>query len=276
MASQWHFDPDSYLEMVRSEIPSYDRMQGLVAEASRAAAPVTRILDLGSGTGVTAASVLAEHAGATLVGLDASEQMLRHARELVPEGEFFVGELDGDLPSGDFDLVVSAFAVHHLDAAGKAALFERIAAALAPGGRFVMCDVVTPIGDVEHPVPLEDGVDLPSSVDEQLSWLRSAGLRPEVVFAEGDLAVIAADRTRGPGSGPAASAGLVEHPTGRDRDVRVDTGATRADTNRDGRVDAGRGARLRRGAGDDPGWDGETRQMLDIGLEAGREKRVHR
>jgi tRNA (cmo5U34)-methyltransferase len=91
--------------------------------------------------------------------------------------------------------VVSAFAVHHLDGPGKAALFERVADALGPGGRFVLCDVVTPEGQVEHPVPLEEGVDLPSSVDEQLSWLLAAGLQPEVAFAEDDLAVITADRS---------------------------------------------------------------------------------
>jgi tRNA (cmo5U34)-methyltransferase len=195
VGSQWHFDPDSYLAMVRAEIPRYDDLQRIVAgSSSSSGSAVRRILDLGSGTGVTAASVLAAHRGATLIGMDASEEMLRHARELVPEAEFLVGGLEGPLPPGEFDLVVSAFAVHHLDGPAKAALFERVAEALCPGGRFVLCDVVTPDVPVEHPVPLEEGVDLPSSVDDQLSWLQAAGLRPEVAFADDDLAVITADR----------------------------------------------------------------------------------
>ena len=48
------------------------------------------------------------------------------------------------LPEGPFDVVVSALAVHHLDGAEKADLFQRVTASLAPGGRFVLGDVVVP------------------------------------------------------------------------------------------------------------------------------------
>ncbi len=44
------------------------------------------------------------------------------------------------------------------------------------------------------PVPLEAGVDLPSTVDEQVAWLAAAGLEPRVVVAHDDLAIITADR----------------------------------------------------------------------------------
>ena len=195
MGEQWHFDPDSYLAMVRAEIPSYDRLQQLLADAATTGSPCTRILDLGSGTGITAASVLARHPGATLVGIDSSEEMLGYARALVPDANFLVAALEDPLPDGHFDLVVSAFAIHHLDRDAKADLFRRVADVLAPGGRFVLCDVVVPTGDVRHPVPLEPGVDLPSPLADQLDWLRAAGLTPDVVFAEDDLAVVAGDRT---------------------------------------------------------------------------------
>jgi tRNA (cmo5U34)-methyltransferase len=39
-----------------------------------------------------------------------------------------VSRLEDALPVGNIDLVVSALAVHHLDGAGKADLFARIAA----------------------------------------------------------------------------------------------------------------------------------------------------
>jgi tRNA (cmo5U34)-methyltransferase len=193
MSQQWHFDPDTYLEMVRGEIASYDDLQDALAEATRDV-PARRILDLGSGTGVTAARVLRVHPEAELVGLDASDDMLVHARRLVPGATFQVGELEGPLPPGPFDLVVSAFAVHHLPGRQKAELFERVAGALAGGGRFVLCDVVVPAEPVASPVPLEDGVDVPSTVDEQLAWLAEAGLTPSIVLAFDDLAILAADR----------------------------------------------------------------------------------
>ncbi|HEY3190579.1 MAG TPA: class I SAM-dependent methyltransferase, partial [Solirubrobacteraceae bacterium] len=77
---QFHFDPDSYAQLMAEEVPSYDALQAAVAEASAAVAPAARVLELGTGTGVTAQAVLARHPGATLVGVDASEAMLSHAR----------------------------------------------------------------------------------------------------------------------------------------------------------------------------------------------------
>jgi tRNA (cmo5U34)-methyltransferase len=196
VGNQWHFDPDSYLAMVRGEIPDYDDLQAALVEATR---PVRAraILDLGSGTGVTAHRVLAAHPGASLVGLDASPSMLAHPRALVPRASFRVGRLEDPLPRGSFDLVVSAFAIHHLDAAAKSRLFTRVASALSPGGRFVACDVVVPTRVVARPVPLEPGIDLPSGLDQQIGWLRDAGLDPDVVLAYDDLAVFAAGRAPG-------------------------------------------------------------------------------
>jgi tRNA (cmo5U34)-methyltransferase len=193
MGCQWHFDPDSYLAMVRSEIPRYDELQAALTQATANVA-ARAILDLGSGTGVTAQHILAEHPDAALVGIDSSEEMLGHARALLPKATFIVGRLEDRLPAGPFDLAVSAFAIHHLEGRRKADLFGRVASVLAPGGRFALCDVVVPEHPVAKPVPLEEGVDLPSTVDEQVTWLDRAGLHPTVVFAEDDLAVITADR----------------------------------------------------------------------------------
>ena len=192
MSNQWHFDPETYLEMVESEIPSYRRLQSTLADATTSVTART-ILDLGSGTGVTAQHVLSRHPAASLVGIDASDGMLIHARALLPGATFLVQQLEDPLPAGPFDVAVSAFAIHHLDGPGKASLFGRVASALAPGGRFVLCDVVVPTHPVATPVPLEEGVDIPSTLDEQLGWLTRAGLEPNVIWAEDDLAIVAAD-----------------------------------------------------------------------------------
>jgi tRNA (cmo5U34)-methyltransferase len=193
VGNQWHFDPDTYAALVRSEIAAYDELQGALADAS-ATVNARSVLDLGAGTGVTATAVLARHPGAALIGLDASPEMLAYARIALPEASFVVGRLEDPLPPGPFDLVVSAFAVHHLDESAKADLFRRITSVLVPGGRFVLCDVVVPDRPVERPVPLEDGFDRPSTLADQLRWLADAGLVPHVVRAENDLAVVAADR----------------------------------------------------------------------------------
>lgn len=190
---QWHLDADTYLRVVRAEVPAYDRLQALLANATvgRSVGPV---LDLGSGTGVTAEHVLRVHPRAVLVGIDASETMLAYARRRLPEATFLVGRLEDPLPDGPFDLIVSALVIHHLDDRGKRDLFRRVASALIPGGRFTFLDVVVSAAPVPRPVPIEPGVDLPSSLPDLLSWLDEAGLEAVVVADEGDLAIVAADR----------------------------------------------------------------------------------
>ena len=43
--------------------------------------------------------------------------------------------------------VVSSLAIHHLDGPGKAALFADVARALAPGGVFVVADLIEPTSE---------------------------------------------------------------------------------------------------------------------------------
>jgi tRNA (cmo5U34)-methyltransferase len=195
MGAQFHFDPDTYLSLMRAEVPRYDDLQAAVADATAAVHPTT-ILDLGSGTGATAAAVLARHPDAKVVGIDRSAAMLEHARALLPHADFLVAELEDPLPAGPYDLVTSALAVHHLDGPGKADLFGRVAAVLAPGGRFVLGDVIVPDDPSEAVTPVDGEHDRPSRIDEQAEWLARAGLRPAVVWQEGDLAVLVADAPR--------------------------------------------------------------------------------
>lgn len=193
---QFHFHPDEYLQLMRSELPAYERLQAEAAAATGSGA--TRLLELGTGTGETARQVLARHPGATLVGIDASADMLAAAR--LPGADLRVSRLEDPLPDGPFDLVFSALAVHHLDGPGKADLFARVAAVLEPGGRFVLADVVVPDDPADAVTPLSPDYDLPSRVDEQLAWMRETGLEPSLVWAERDLAVIAAVRPSASGA----------------------------------------------------------------------------
>lgn len=50
----FHFDPDSYLELMAEEVPDYARLQEETAAATVELASVRRVLDLGMGTGETA------------------------------------------------------------------------------------------------------------------------------------------------------------------------------------------------------------------------------
>jgi tRNA (cmo5U34)-methyltransferase len=193
---QFHWNPETYLTLMSQEVPEYQRLQDETAAATRGVG-AHAILELGTGTGETARRVLAEHPGARLHGIDSSSQMLALAREALASFDvaLSVRALEDPLPPGPFDLVFSALAIHHLDAAGKRALFDRVADALAPAGRFVLADVVVPEDPADVVTPIdEDGYDKPDSIADQLSWLSQAGLRARVHWSSRDLAVLVADR----------------------------------------------------------------------------------
>jgi trans-aconitate methyltransferase len=72
---QFHLDAETYLAMVRSEIGGYDALQVQLTDTTADRTAQT-ILDLGSGTGETAAAILKRHPMAKLTGIDSSEDML--------------------------------------------------------------------------------------------------------------------------------------------------------------------------------------------------------
>jgi tRNA (cmo5U34)-methyltransferase len=191
---QFHWNPDTYLELIREEVPDYEHLQAQAASATGTGA--TRVLELGIGTGETARRVLARHPTASLLGLDASPEMLAQARHALPDDrvELRVARLEDPLPDGPFDVVISALAIHHLDGPGKAQLFQRAASAIAPGGRLVVADIIVPENPSDVVTPIDNDYDTPSSITEQLQWLAEAGLEPSLAWAHRDLAVIVALR----------------------------------------------------------------------------------
>lgn len=192
-----------YDAMRRRLIPCFDDFYGtlvaLLAEAALPPAP--RILDLGAGTGLLSAMVLERFPEAALLLSDASAGMLDQARQRFA-GRAGIGYAVADMASGDlggpWDAIVSALAIHHLDDAGKRALFGRIRQALVPGGIFVNAEQVlgpTPEAEARYGrtwhaqiraagVPEEEvgraaermAHDRCAPVEDQLAWMREAGL----------------------------------------------------------------------------------------------------
>jgi tRNA (cmo5U34)-methyltransferase len=188
---QFHFTPERYLELMHHEVPRYDELQEETARATEGATAV-RILELGVGTGETSKRVLARHPGASLVGIDASAEMLAGAA--LPNADLRVAKLEDALPDGPFDLVVSCLAIHHLESDGKRDLFGRIDAVLSEEGRFVLADVIVPEDPADAVTPLTPGFDMPDRLDDQLRWLGDAGFDAETTWVRGDLAVVRAER----------------------------------------------------------------------------------
>jgi tRNA threonylcarbamoyl adenosine modification protein (Sua5/YciO/YrdC/YwlC family) len=193
LQGQYHFEPATYLDMISTDVPGYGRLQEELTAASGSGAEL--VLELGTGTGETARRLLGAHPNAFLVGIDSSAKMLAVARDSLPPGrvDLRVAPIEDALPEGPFDLVASALCVHHLSGPEKASLFERVRAALRPGGRFVLADVVVPDDPADTTIPLTPGFDRPSPLADQLRWLDDAGFDARVSWAAADLAVVAAD-----------------------------------------------------------------------------------
>jgi SAM-dependent methyltransferase len=149
---------------------------------------VERVLDLGCGDGRLAALVIdARPAVVDAIGLDDSPPMIELARDRFRDearAQIRRHDLREPLPElGRFDVVVSGFAIHHLDHDRKRSLFAEILDILRPGGVFANLEVVqcaTPELHEEFNRRIErdggDPEDVLAGVEEQLEWMRRAGL----------------------------------------------------------------------------------------------------
>ncbi|GAA4955158.1 class I SAM-dependent methyltransferase [Streptomonospora halophila] len=145
--------------------------------------PGERILDAGCGTGDLAATLA--DAGAEVVGIDSSPEMIDRARERFPHLDLRVADLRSlDLEPG-FDAVLSNAVLHWIPEAGAAA--AGIARALRPGGRLVAelggaGNVGTIQGAAralraEQGLPEADGGWYFPGIDEYSAVLEEAGLK---------------------------------------------------------------------------------------------------
>jgi cyclopropane fatty-acyl-phospholipid synthase-like methyltransferase len=146
------------------------------------------VLGLGCGDGRLAALALAERPDIErVVAVDRSAPMLAHARERLGDDrrvEVRSWDLGTPITSlGTFDLVVSGFAIHHLEHARKRALFAEITTQLTPSGAFLNLEVVASATPRRHAEFLDaigrtadDPEDRLASVEDQLAWMRAAGM----------------------------------------------------------------------------------------------------
>ena len=148
-----------------------------------------RVLDLGTGDGYLMGVVRQERSGVTGIACDFSDEMLEHARSrfgATHDVEVLRHDLDEPLPDewGEFDVVTSSFAIHHVHDARKRALYGEVLAHLVPGGVFFNLEhVASPTPELHLEFLTAIGktpeTDDPSNkltpVETQLEWLRELG-----------------------------------------------------------------------------------------------------
>jgi tRNA (cmo5U34)-methyltransferase len=186
-ASGWNAPEraEEYLERIDTVLP---RAEGEEVLRNILPARPRSVLDLGCGDGRLAALVLESCPTIDrVVAVDLSPPMLARARQRF-DGDGRVDVRSFDLadpiePLGNFDVIVSGFAIHHLEDDRKRSLFAEVAAQLHPGGLFANLEVVASSSPELHATflaaigrPVDDPEDRLVDTERQAKWMREAGL----------------------------------------------------------------------------------------------------
>jgi tRNA (cmo5U34)-methyltransferase len=183
-------------------IRCFDDFYGLPIQALNFPADNPRVLDLGCGTGLFTALLLAKYPKARVTLVDIADGMLKVARERFADHTDFeyVNADFGNLNlSGPFDIIISGIAIHHIAGSEKKRLYKKCFKWLVRDGVFVNGDQIEGETEAAHAfnmrlwkasietsgLPREEiddayermKFDHPSKVSEQLAWLREIGFR---------------------------------------------------------------------------------------------------
>jgi tRNA (cmo5U34)-methyltransferase len=174
---RFHWKPDTYSELIRSEIPRYDELQAQAIAAIPF--PPERVLELGMGTGETTRRLIEAHPDSWVIGLDASPDMVFRARENYDDVQ--LARIEDPLPDGPWDLVIGVLSIHHLRAEQKKNLFRQVR---EQARSFVIGDIVKADAEV---APIDPDYDFPETAEDLAAW--SGGT---VTWQQDDLAVVQA------------------------------------------------------------------------------------
>jgi tRNA (cmo5U34)-methyltransferase len=198
-----HFEDEArdFDRIILTLIPDYPKMvEALVAALPFERAAPIRVIDLGCGTGTVAQNVLDAFPNAHVTCLDLAENMIAMAQAKLsryPAVRFVVGDFTAF--SGEYDVVVSSLALHHLATDDQKRRFYRdIYDRLSSGGAFYNGDVVLASSDTlqatymhewrafmrrslsdeeieEKWIAKYQAEDYPARLVDQLAWLGAIG-----------------------------------------------------------------------------------------------------
>lgn len=193
-----------YDKLIQNLIPKYTEMHKLVVQlVDFPKENKLSILDLGVGTGQTALSLLQKFPNATLDGIDISPKMIEQAKirlkNFLDRITFSEQDIKDLKISKSYNACIAVLSIHHLNENQKPKLFRKIFDNLNDNGIFVIGDIIKfdsekvtkekeedwrnflikNLGEKEGQYWFENyqEEDLPSSVSNQLEWLKQAGFK---------------------------------------------------------------------------------------------------
>ena len=205
----------AYDAMIRRFTPGYETMLEVIAGALTASGP-DHVLDLGAGTGALSEAILAHDGAQTVELIDLDPEMLDQARRQLErfDGGVQFREMSFLAALPQCDGAAASPSLHHVPTMDKKrALYNRIRAAIRPGGIFVNGDAMMPADPAgrqatyrvwadhmmaygidearafEHIKEWEDE-DTYFPLDEELTAMRDAGFEAECIWHERTIAVV--------------------------------------------------------------------------------------
>lgn len=127
----------------RYPFAGYKKVLGTVYEKIRIQNPKD-ILDIGFGTGILTKKLYDD--GYTIYGIDFSSEMLKKANQKMPNAkllpfDFAGGCLPKEFEQKQFDVILSTYAMHHIDDEAKKNLILQLLKSLKPKGILIFGDV---------------------------------------------------------------------------------------------------------------------------------------
>jgi len=187
MPNQWTSAAHA-LDYLRRADTIPHRTEGEAALLEQVPKTVQRMLDLGTGNGRLLSLLKIDRPQAEGIALDFSPTMLQAARETFaqdPQVTVIEHNFEQPLPNlGQFDAIVSSFAIHHVSHDRKRSLYQEIYDRLTPNGVFCNLEHVsspTPrlherfMAAIGYRVDQEDPSNQLLDVETQLTWLRQIG-----------------------------------------------------------------------------------------------------
>lgn len=138
-------------------VPCFDEFYGTALRVIPFSTDASiRVLDLGAGTGLFSAMVAQVFPEAIFHLTDVSEVMLEQAQQRFRENPHVTFSVQDHLQlavTSEYDLVLSALSIHHLENPRKKALFQKIHDALRENGMFINVDQAlapSDLGELEY------------------------------------------------------------------------------------------------------------------------------
>ena len=142
----WSDNYDTQVEISDEEnvypFAGYKKVLGTVYEKVRKQNP-KNILDIGFGTGILAKKLYDD--GYNIYGIDFSNEMLKKAKQKMPNAELLQFDFTDGLPKEfeqkQFDVILSTYAIHHIDDEAKKSYILKLLKSLNPKGILIFGDV---------------------------------------------------------------------------------------------------------------------------------------